>query len=213
MQTRTKKTLASGLILLWVGLAAWQWNTMAEPQRVPLTNVSGPNSSGRQASTTGPGWRVNLGLLTAAGVQREASFATPRNIFAVPRADGSLPLSQDPALEHQQNSDSEETAAEQVQAEESPSYRYLGFLRMGESKHIHKHIAVLSKGDEVLMLKVGDRVDDHVILRAITAESVIMRDTETRVEQTVLLSETAEAEAGAEQAVVSSEREETVDQE
>lgn len=215
METRTKNILASGLVLLWAGLAAWQWNVMEEPQRVPLTNVTGPASSGRQDAETGTGWRVNLGLLTSAGVQREARFEAPRNIFAVPRADGSPPLSQETALEDQQDSDSdsdsEEIVAEQVEAEESPQYRYLGFLRMGESPQKNKDIAVLSKGDEVLMLKVGDRVDDHVILRAITAESVIMRDTATRAEQTVLLSETVET--GVEQAVVSSKRMEAVDQE
>lgn len=189
MDARTKMILAVSLVVLWAGLAAWQWRFMEEPVRVPLTNVTGHPSSDRQASAMGTGWRVNLGLLTSADAQREARFAAPRNIFAVPRSDGSLSLSQDTASENRQDSVSDETVAEQVEAEEPAQYRYLGFLSMGDSRQKNKDIAVLSKGDEVMILRVGDRVDDHVILRAISAESVTMRDTDTRMEKTVLLSE------------------------
>jgi hypothetical protein len=168
---------------------------MEEPVRMPLTNVTGHPSSGRQAAATGTDWRVNLGLLTSTSLQREASFAAPRNIFAAPRSDGSLPFNQDTAVENRHDSVSDETVAEHVEAEESSPYRYLGFLRIGESRRKNKDIAVVRKGDEVMILRVGDHIDDHVILRAITAESVTMRDTDTRMEKTVLLSdETMEQE-------------------
>lgn len=188
MEARDKMILALSLILLWGGLAAWQWSFTEEPARLPLTNMTGPASSGHQAKGMRSGRRVNLGLLASAGIQREASFTTPRNIFAVPRPDGSLPLSQGLALEHQQESVSNEVVAEQVK-EESAQYRYLGFLRMGESRQKNDAMAVLRKDDEVMVLKIGDHVDSHVILRAITAESVTLRDTDTRMDKTVLLSE------------------------
>jgi hypothetical protein len=189
MEARNKMILATSLIVLWVGLAAWQWRFMEEPARLPLTNITGFASSGHQVERMGNSWRVNLGLLASAGFQREARFTAPRNIFAVPRPDGSLPLSQSLALENAQESVSNEIVAEQVEAEESAQYRYLGFLRMGESRQKNNAMAVLRKNDEVMMLKVGDHVDNHLILRAITAESVTMRDTETRIDKTVLLSE------------------------
>lgn len=188
MEARDKKILAISLILLWVGLAAWQWRFTEEPARLPLTNMTGPASSGQQGGGMRSSRRVNLGLLASAGIQREASFTTPRNIFAVPRPDGSLPLSRGPALENQQESVSNEVVAEQVE-EESAQYRYLGFLRMGESRQKNDAMAVLRKDDEVMVLKIGDHVDSHVILRAITAESVTLRDTDTRMDKTVLLSE------------------------
>lgn len=191
MEARRKMILATSLVVLWAGLAAWQWRFLEEPVRVPLTNVTGPPSSGRQTAAMGTNLRVNLGLLASAGVQREARFTAPRNIFAVPRSDGSLPLSQDTALENRQDSVPDETVAEQVEAEESSQYRYLGFLRIGESRQKRKDIAVLSKDDEVMILRVGDPVGDHLILRTITAESVIVRDTDTRTDKTVLLSEEA----------------------
>jgi len=189
METRQKMILATSLVLLWAGLAAWQWRLMDEPARVPLTNITGPAFSGQQAEAIGTSWRVNVGLLASAGVQREASFTAPRNIFAAPRPDGSLPLSQGLGLENQQESVSNETVVEHVEAEASAQYRYLGFLRMGESRQKNNAMAVLRKDDDVMMLKIGDHVDNHLILRAITAESVTMRDTETRMDKTVLLSE------------------------
>jgi hypothetical protein len=77
--------------------------------------------------------------------------------------------------------------AQQMAVTELSQYRYLGFLRMGESRK--KDIAVLSKNEDVIVVKVGDHVDDHLILKTITPESVIIRDTGARIEQTVLLSE------------------------
>lgn len=195
MEARTKIVLATSLVLLWAGLVAWQWRFLEKPVRVPLTNVTGPPLAGRHAAAMGTKWHVNLGLLASAGIQREGSFTTPRNIFAIPRSDGSLPLSQATALEYEQNPVPGEIMSEQVEEDETTQYRYLGFLRMGESRQKNKALAVLSKGDEVMILKVGDYVENHVILRAITAESVTMRDTDTRIEKTVLLSdETMEQE-------------------
>lgn len=188
MEARDKMMLALSLILLWGGVAAWQWRFTEEPARLPLTNMTGPASLSRQAEGMRSSRRVNLGLLASAGIQREASFTTPRNIFAVPRSDGSLPLSQGPALENQQESVAHEVVVEQVQ-EESAQYRYLGFLRIGESRQKSDAMAVLRKDDEVMVLKIGDYVDSHVILRAINAESVTLRDTDTRMDKTVLLSE------------------------
>lgn len=189
MDASKKIMLATALVVLWAGSAAWQWRFMEEPVRVPLTNVTGHPSSGRQATATETGWRVNLGLLASAEAQREASVAAPRNIFAAPRSDGSPPFSQDTAVENRQDSVSDETGAEHVEAEESAPYRYLGFLRIGENRRNNNDIAVVSKGDEVMILRVGDHIDDHVILRAITAERVTMWDADTRMEKTVPLSD------------------------
>ncbi len=194
MNARMKMMLALLLVVLWAGLAAWQWDFIEEPVRVPLTNVTGHPSSGRQAAERGTSRRVNLELLTSMDAQREARFPAPRNIFAVPRSDGSLPLDQDTALENRQEPVSDGAVEEQGEAEESAPYRYLGFVSTGDGRQKNKDIAVLSKGDEVMIVRVGDRVDDHVILRSIGAGSVTVRDTETRTERTLLLSEKSVAQ-------------------
>lgn len=187
MEPRKKVVLASSLILVWAGLGVWQWHFMEEPLHVPLTNITGLPASGEQAAATGPSMRVQVELLASASVHREAEFTAPRNIFAIPRPDGSLPLSQDTVPEEQNNSVLEETVSEQ--REEPTEYKYLGFLHVGESQQKRKDMALLSKADEVMMLRVGDHVDDHLILRSITAESVTMRDTDTRTDKTVQLSD------------------------
>lgn len=187
MEPRKKVVLASSLILVWVGLAAWQWHFMEEPLHVPLTNITGLPASEEQAAATGSSRRVQVELLASANVHREAEFTAPLNIFAIPRPDGSLRLSQDTVPEEQQGSVSEEAVAEQV--EEPTQYKYLGFLHIGEGQQKHKDIALLSKDDEVMMLQVGDHVDDHMILQSITNENVTMRDSHTRMDKTLQFSD------------------------
>jgi hypothetical protein len=83
----------------------------------------------------------------------------------------------------------EQALLQQAIATELAQYRYLGFLRVGESRKKNKDVAVLSKNDEVVVVKVGDHVDDHLVLKAITPESVTIRDTGSLIDQTVPLSE------------------------
>ncbi|MDK2742955.1 MAG: hypothetical protein H8K03_17635 [Nitrospira sp.] len=200
MDSKKKTILAASLILLWAGLAVWQWRLLEEPVRVPLTNVSGSASSGRHDAMTGTGLRVNLGLLASTGAQRAATFTTPRNIFTVPRSDRTFPTSNSSAPVNQQGLAQAEPLMEQAEAMELGPYRYLGFLRLGEGRKTNKEMAVLSKEDEVKVLKVGDRIDGHLVLKAITSESVTIRDTGTRVDQTVSLSKEAkEAKAAVDQ--------------
>ncbi len=189
MYAKKKTILAASLFLLWAGLAVWQWRLLQEPVRVPLTNIAGHPSVGQRAATGGTGLHVNLHLFTSTSLQRQATFTVPRNIFSIPRPDGTFATENDPASLNQPGSSSAETSTEQEEKVELEQYQYLGFLRVGEGRRANKDIAVLKKDDEVLVLKVGDRVDDHLILKAINSESVTIRDTGTHVDQTVSLSE------------------------
>ena len=189
MDAKKKTVLAASLIVLWAGLAVWQWRLLQEPVRVPLTNVTGHSYVGRHVETGRTGLRINLDLLASMGLQRQTTFTVPRNIFSVPRPDGTFAVESDSASMNQPGSASAETSTKQVDAVELEQYRYLGFLRVGEGRRKNKDIAVLKKDDEVMVLKVGDRVDDHLILKAIDSESVTIRDTDSHMDQTVSLSE------------------------
>jgi hypothetical protein len=189
MDAKKKTILAASLIFLWAGLAVWQWQFLQEPVRVPLTNVTGHSSVGRHAETGGTGLRVNLDLLASTGLQRQATFPAPRNIFSMPHPEGTFSAVKDPASVNQPGSASAETSTQPEDVSESDQYRYLGFLRVGEARRKNSDIALLRRDDEVLALKVGDRVDDHLILKAINSESVTLRDTGTHIDQTVPLSE------------------------
>jgi hypothetical protein len=189
MDKQKKIWLVSGLGLLWVGVALWQWGTLKEPVREPLTNVSGAASVGKPGKEGAATLRVNLELLASARAQREATFTAPRNIFAVPRQDGTLTVAQDGGVAPQrvQNSALDPLLAQP--AVESSPYRYLGFLRMGEGRTKAKDVAVLSKDEEVMVVKVGDHVEDRLVLKKITPDSVTIMDTAARMEHTVPLSE------------------------
>lgn len=188
MDARKKTILASSLIFLWVGLAVWQWGLLQEPVHVPLTNVTGRPSVGQHVEKSIMGLRVNLDLLPSTGLQSRTNFTVSRNIFSAPGPAGTLATEIGPAFLGQPGAASAEPLAEQEGEWESEQYRYLGFLRMGEGRRGNMDIAVLRKDDEVLVLKVGDRVDDHLILKAINSESVTIRNIGTHVDQTVQLS-------------------------
>jgi hypothetical protein len=84
-----KATALVALGLLWGGILAWEWLTVKEPVRMPLTNVSGPASMPRPTRGRVDGLHVRLDFLAAARTQREMTFTPPRNIFAPPRPDDS----------------------------------------------------------------------------------------------------------------------------
>ena len=71
------------LVVLWIGLLIWQFDHSSEQARVPLTHVSGQRTTGKApAAAAGGDLQVHLERLAAIKGQREATFATPRNIFA-----------------------------------------------------------------------------------------------------------------------------------
>ena len=185
-----KKSMAAIVLMLaWIGLAAWQWGTWAEPLRAPLMNVSGPASADRAAARTGNGLHVNLDRLTAVHDQQQMSFATLRNIFALPSQDGTLPNPADTVATAQTDLTSAQALARQAVLSELAQYKYLGFVRMGEHPSQRKPVAVLSKNEEVVIGRVGDRVEGHVVLTAVTSENVTIRDTAAGVDHTLPLSE------------------------
>ncbi|ULA69311.1 MAG: hypothetical protein LZF62_420051 [Nitrospira sp.] len=71
------------LVVLWIGLLIWQFDHSSEQARVPLTHVSGQRATSKTPQpAAGADLHVHLERLAAIKGQREATFATPRNIFA-----------------------------------------------------------------------------------------------------------------------------------
>jgi hypothetical protein len=190
MDLRRKTILAAVLLLVWIGLAIWQWGTWKEPIRTPLVNVTGIAFATGQAKTNRSGLHVNLELLESARTELEATYTAPRNIFALPNSDGKFPVANEaPSQAALPGSSPAQTILQQVVSAELSQYKYLGFLRLREGRKQSKDIAVLSKNEEVVVGKVGDRVEDHLVLKDITPESVTIRDTGSSIDQTVPLSE------------------------
>lgn len=191
MDAKQKALIAIGLFALWGGMAYWQWGARPDPVRIPLANISGPASPlGRSISRTG-GLRVHLEQLASARTQREATFTAPRNIFVAPGSDGILPAAGDGSEGGPTNQVSEQALQQQAASLELDQYRYLGFIRMGESASSTGNTAVLSKDEDVMVGRVGQHLERHLVVKAITSESVTLRDTHARVDHTILLTEDA----------------------
>ena len=189
MTTNQKKISALvALGLLWGGILAWEWLTFEVPVRVLLTNVSGPASTPRAIRGTVERLHVQLDLLAAARTQREMTFTPPRNIFAPPRAD-------DTGVARANQSESgpglEQAQHQQAALDGLAQFHYLGFVRMEEGWRKKGELAVLTKNDDVHVVRTGETLEDHVVVKAITQESVTLQDRQARVEHTVLLSEEA----------------------
>lgn len=189
MTTDQMKVVAVvALGLLWGGVFVWEWLAVEEPVRVPLTNVSGPASTPRTTRGTVDGLHVQLNLLAAARTQREMTFTPPRNIFAPPRLDDSgVARADQPKLDP----GSERALHQQEVLAGLAQFHYLGFVRMEEGWRKKGEMAVLTKNDDLHVVRTGETVEDHVVVKAITQESVTLQDRQARVEHTVLLSEEA----------------------
>jgi hypothetical protein len=180
MKDRRKKILLLATLgSLWGGLLLWQWVSSEDPVRVPLTNVSGPVASSARVGSDN--LHVQLDLLAAARTQREMVFSTPRNIFALPSVvtvNSSVPIDVPDAA-----------AGQQAVAADLAQFHYLGFVRTGEEWQKKQDMAVLTKNDDLHVVKAGQTIDKHVVVKSITQESVTLVDRESHLEYTVLLSE------------------------
>jgi hypothetical protein len=187
MNSRQKKNIVlTVLVLLWGGLAAWQWFTVEEPVRVPLTNVSGRLSTEQPSRGAVGGLRVQLDLLASARTQRNMTFTAPRNIFALPSSAGIDQPGTGAIMDPSQQ--------QQAVLAELAQFHYLGFVRTGEDWEQKRDLAVLTKNDDLHVVRKGQTVENHVVVKAITQDSVTLQDRDSRIEHTVPLSEEAVAQ-------------------
>ena len=71
------------LLGIWAGASLWVFTESPEPQRVPLTYVSGQKAK-REASRgkSESGLKIQLALLAANRQRTEKALGSPKNIFA-----------------------------------------------------------------------------------------------------------------------------------
>ena len=192
LTTNQKKiTALVGLGLFWGGIIAWEWLTVEEPERVPLTNVSGPASVPRPTRGRVDGLQVQLNFLAATRTQREITFTPPRNIFALPRTDASGAAS---VNRPEVDAGSEQARRQQAALAGLALFHYLGFVRVEEVSQKKGEMAVLTKKDDLHVVRTGETVENYVVVKAITQESVTLLDRQSRVEHTISLSKDAPLE-------------------
>ncbi|BFU93614.1 MAG: protein of unknown function [Nitrospira sp.] len=172
------------LLAIWGAAGMWLWSTAEEPVRVPLTNMSGHRLIQQGRKGPGGGLHVQLDLLTSSRDQRSLSFVMPRNIFSLPgTAEGAGPASEAvPDIAQQQ----------QAILMELAQFRYLGFVRKeGSDRENQRDLAVLTKNDDLHVVRKGETVENHVVVKAITPDSVTLEDRKSLLEYAVPLSEEA----------------------
>jgi hypothetical protein len=116
------------------------------------------------------------------------TFTPPRNIFAPPRPDDSgVTRANRPEIEP----GSGQALLQEAVLAGLSQFHYLGFVRMEDGWRKKGEMAVLTKNDDLHLVRTGEIVEDQVMVKTITEESVTLRDRRSRVEYTVLLSEEA----------------------
>lgn len=190
MDAQRKTLMAIGLMALWGGVAYWQWGMLPESVHVPLVNISGAVLPVSRSAPQSVGLRVHLEQLASAPTQREGTFTAPRNIFALPGPDGTVSVTSE-AAGGAPDQVSEQALLQQAAALELAQYRYLGFVRMGESVKSAGNTAVLSKNEDVLIGRAGQHIDRHLVVKTVTPESVTLRDIQAHIDHTVPLTEDA----------------------
>jgi hypothetical protein len=75
-----------------------------------------------------------------------------------------------------------EELARQAGRQELSQYRYLGYLVRGGRDE-----AFLSKGKDLHIVKAGETIDQHVLVKAIAPSGVTLQETASQVEHTVAL--------------------------
>ncbi len=184
---RHQLLLLAVLCSTWAGLVVWRTTEWEEPAHVPLINVSGTVSS-QPAPTrrAGSGLHVNMDLLEASRSLRDATFATPRNIFAPPRADAAPAMNAAQPLPSEPDRGSPEALHQQAVSAELAQFRYLGYMQLGDTFHKRK-VALLVKQEEVHIVKAGETIEDRFLVKTITPDGVTLQETGSRVEQIVPL--------------------------
>lgn len=181
---------------IWAGVALWVVVSEPEPQRVPLTYVTGQAVRAEMGRThAGAGLNVHLDRLAAARRQAEEALVSPKNIFAPLRSDEPkvvfakpLPKAPEPtpppAAPAATPPPSPEELAAQAARQELAQFRYLGYLNRPD-----KEEAFLSKGKALHIVKSGDTIDQRVLVKAISSTGVTLEEPTSHVERTVLLAD------------------------
>ncbi|MEP6601009.1 MAG: hypothetical protein ABJB49_04275 [Nitrospirota bacterium] len=182
MKARTRWIALLILLGIWAGVALWVFTQSPEPQRAPLTYVSGQKAK-REASRgkSVSGLHIQLGLLAANRQRTEKALGSPKNIFAPvfpgPRSFDMSGGVSNPVPVVQLTP---EELALQAGRQELAQFRYLGYLSRGGRDE-----AFLAKGNALHIAKTGETIDQHILVKAISPAGVMLQETSTKTEQLV----------------------------
>ena len=202
------------LVALWIGLLIWQFGYSTEPQRVPLTHVSGTKAEGRTtAAPAGGNLQVHVERLAAIKGQRQAIFFAPRNIFASllppvepvsvpepapprrsrgpkkPASPPNIPPPTDPAPPADDEPEEKGPTPEDIErlriATELNLYRYVGFMTVGNGPQKKKSMAVVIKDEQMHLLQLGDTIAGEVLVKAVSPAEITLQHVASKITQVI----------------------------
>src|SRR5438034_9477199 len=171
------------LLGIWAGASLWVFTESPEPQRVPLTYVSGQKAK-REVSRGKPesGLKIQLALLAANRQRTEKALGSPKNIFA-PVFPGVGSLDMPSAMSNAAAPVIQQTPEEialQAGRQELAQFRYLGYLSRGGRDE-----AFLAKGNTLHIAKTGETIEQRILVKAISPSGVMLQETSSKAEQLV----------------------------
>jgi hypothetical protein len=182
MTTRTRWIVLLVLLGTWAGVGLWVFTESPEPQRAPLTYVSGQKAKPEASrGKSGSGLKIQLPLLAANRQRTEKALGSPKNIFApVFPGQGGVAMSDavsNPAPVVQLTP---EELALQAGRQELAQFRYLGYLSRGGQDE-----AFLGKGNTLHIAKTGETIEQRILVKAISPSGVMLQETSSKIEQLV----------------------------
>ncbi|MCS6288461.1 MAG: hypothetical protein H8K10_05715 [Nitrospira sp.] len=224
--SKNQGLLLMTLVVLWIGLLVWQFGHFSEQERVPLAHVSGQRAVGKApaAAASSGNLHVHLERLAAIKGQREATFSTPRNIFAsllppepvvapppAPRRGRGRGLAkppspaEEPVVEAPQNEEQEPMVEEpkgptpeEIErlriATELNQFRYVGFMAVGGGSQKKKNMAVVVKNDEMHVVQVGEVIAGEVLVKAVSMSEITLQDVASKITQVIPVTDAPGAE-------------------
>ena len=170
------------LLGIWAGVGFWVFTESPEPQRAPLTYVSGQKAK-REVSRgkSESGLKIQLALLAANRQRTEKALGSPKNIFApVFPGVGSLDMPGAMSNAAPVIQQTPEELALQAARQELAQFRYLGYLnRSGRDE------AFLGKGNTLHIAKTGETIEQRILVKTITPSGVMLQETSSKAEQLV----------------------------
>lgn len=177
------------LTLCWLSLLVVRMTDDLEPRRAPLTYVSGQSVKTAPIMTS----PTTVALLSAKPASLSAPPTPSKNIFAPltfpkPKKKRNVvsrrepPPPPKPAPPPPPAGPSPDALASAQARKQMGQYRALGFSEDGGTPR-----AFLGKGNKIYIAQVGEELEERIVVAAITADAVRLRETRTRLETTLPL--------------------------
>lgn len=192
MKNKLNQQVILGMLLVvWGFIFIQTIGPTDESSRVPLVNVTGPESiHAKKQGNLHSNPQGHLKELSQNIRKREGSFAVPINIFDLFRAENNTlnPL-------EQSQSRGEEPVAfqgeelEGDQGNDPTHFRFLGYIQLDHSTLDEEGFALLSTPEALHTVRTGETIEGRILVKSVSPDGVMIEDLSSHQEQRLGLHE------------------------